>query len=457
MASHLNHIVVATDETVYIYSPSKSRLDNVPFEFPLEDILSRPPDTALMPGYGKNRAATLLVVPDLWLKHEFFAFQSQKMSLVDAFLERKLKASRPHLSKINRFFTFSFKASPADERGVNVFFLQEEKAFLVNDALTQAKLAPRWITTPALLWADRLRKTDPDFKRQGVLLLDLRQEHVFLYFFSGGEFLFSRRLTLPNGSGWGETLLYEINQSIYLYAQKAKSALNKICAAGDVDEIRESLAGKLDIPIHRLAAESTQAVLPRNLSFMEGVWHSGGIEIPSESYSVTDRAIRRELKWKPVQWCGIITAAVSIIALSGINLWLGNLLQDRMLTRSALMEKHSKPLADIEQMLDALSQRAGRMPTAHAFMQIGAAMTDSMRISEIKINHETSSLELSATINTDHVDRFRQSMKLFAANLNRRLELDHAISIEDMAFQVDDLKQSAGKTIYRFSLKAMIP
>ncbi len=458
MATHLNHIVVATDEKIHVFSPGGFRSNASPVEFSLEEISSLPTGMERLPGYGKNGARTLLVVPDLWLKQEFFAFQSQKNALVNAFLERKLKAAYPHLPQINRFFTFSLKEPSTEERGVTVFFLQEQKAFLLNGFLARAKLRPQWITTPALLWAERLLKIERDFKNQGVLLVDLRQEQVFLYFFSRGEFLFSRRLALADGSGRWESLLFEINQSIYLYAQKAKSVLNKICVAGDIEALQKSLSGKLDIPIHRLEPEGNGTSLPRDLSFLEGVWSSSGIGIPSEVYSITDRTIRHELKWKPVQWCGILTAAVSIIAFSSVNLWLDSLLQDKLRIQAALMEKHSQPLAEIEQALDALTHRAGHTPTAHALMHLDAALPESMLIREVKINHETSSMELSAAITADHIDRFRQSMKLFADNLSRQLDLNRAITIEDMAFQVDDLKvNNGGKTTYRISLKAIIP
>jgi hypothetical protein len=457
MAPRQYHIAAATDETVFFFPSEKLSIRTEPVRFSLEQISACTTDLARLAGQGKKGASAILVVPDLWLKQDFFSFQPQKKSLVNAFLERKLRTAYPHLPHIDRFFTFKLKGTSAEERGVNVFFLQEQNAFLLHEALVKAKISPRWITTPALLWADRLRKIIPDFTRQATLLTDLRREQTLLYFFYKGEFLFSRRLALPDEHDRWETLLFEINQSIYLFAQKTKSALGGIYLAGDTADFQKYAVEKLDLPIQTLKAQVTETALPPDLSCLAGVWSQAGVEAPSDFNSITDKTIRRELRWKPVQWCGILTAMVSILAFSCVNLWLDDLQQEKLQTRSLLMEKQSHSLSEIELALDALTRQAGRTPAAHTLMQIDAARPESMRIDELKIHHEQLNLYLSATINADHIDRVRHSMKLFAENLNRQLDLKRRVGIQDMVVQVDDLKQSAEKTTYRISLKATIP
>ncbi|MDZ7582178.1 MAG: hypothetical protein U5R30_16760 [Deltaproteobacteria bacterium] len=451
------NIVVATDETVYFFTPDNFGPPARPIEFSLAEMTSRSPNEPLPPHHGKNGAGVLLVVPDLWFKHEFFAFQSPKESLISAFLERKLRSAYPHLPQVDRFFTFRLKRKSAEERGVNVIFLQDEKGYLLHDFLVKAKLTPRWITTPALLWAERLRQIEPDFSRQGILLANLREERILLHFFFEGQLLFSRHLTLPDGSDRWDTLLFEINQSIYLYAQKTKSALNKICAAGDAAALKEQLSEKLDIPISFLEAGKAESALPRNLAFLQGVWTPEGVGTPSEVNSITDKNTRRELMWKPVQWCGIIAAVVSILLLAGENLWLERLLQNKLKSQTELMERRSYDPADIEMALAAVSEHARRMPSVYALARIDAAMPDSVRIDEVKIDPDNSSIELAATVSVDQIDRFRLTIHTLADNLNRQLNLSRAITMEDIVFQMDDVTKPSEKTNYRISLKAVMP
>jgi hypothetical protein len=455
MAQRPDNILVATDETLFVLPAGDAGAIDAPSELPLQEVLDRKAGENRFTCNRKNSGATLLVVPDVWLKYEFFPFQPQRESLAAAFIERKLLSLYPNLPEVSRFYTFSLKDGRPEGRGISVFFPHEEKAFRLIDALRSFKSEPRWITTPAFLWAKRLDQTDPNFLKRGTLLIDVKADLTLLYFYHQGEFLFSRSLLLPSKDGRAETLLFEINQSIYLYAQKTKSSLSHIWVTGDAVAFRTDLAPHLEVPYEEMENRNILA-LPPQLSFLDGVWSSGGVEVPSESGSITDRKIRTENKWKPVQWCGILTAIVSIAAFFAVGCWLEGRLLDEMQARSKLKEKSPWSLAAIEEALNLLSHRAERTPSAHVLMQIEAARPKSVLVQEVKLDLDLKGLELTAAVNVEHIDQFRHALWLFAENLNRNLKLGRAVRLEDFVFQADASPTRSGWTTFRVSLKAMI-
>lgn len=455
MAQRPDRILVATDETLFLFPGDDVGAIDKPAEFSMEEVLDGKTGVERFMRNGKNRAATLLVVPDIWMKYEFFPFQPQREALAAAFLERKLVSLYPNLPEVTRFYTFSVKDGQPEGRGISAFFPHEEKTFRLNDALRSMKSEPRWITTPALLWAERLRRTDPNFLKRGTLLVDIRADRTLLYFYHQGEFLFSRSLVMPSENGRAETLLFEINQSNYLYAQKTKSSLSHIWVAGDAAAFRTDVAAHIEVPFEEMETRSRRELPPR-LSFLDGIWPSDGIKAPSEFGSITDRKIRNENKWKPVQWCGILTAIVSIAAFTAVGFWLEGRLLDELRVKSKLTQKNASSLAEIEDALHLLSQHAERMPSAHVLMQIEAARPKSVLIQEVKLDLDLKGLELTAAVNAEHLDQFRHALKLFAENLNQGLKLRRAVRLEDFAFQADALRAPSGWSTFRVSVKAMM-
>ena len=85
----------------------------------------------------------------------------------------------------------------------------------------------------------------PDFHEGGKGLIHPISSECFLYFFSQGHYLFSRNIAIPDPqhgqSDIFSILTYEINQSIYLFSQKAKAEIDQLylvsSTKGDVLEL----------------------------------------------------------------------------------------------------------------------------------------------------------------------------------------------------------------------------
>jgi hypothetical protein len=446
-------LVAATDESVYFLEAGNPSQDGAWVELPLEQILTQGLKHGLLSGFRKSRARILFIAPDHWFQHDFFLFKSQKDSLIKPFLERKLKTAYPNLPSIQNFFSYVCRQRDVENRGVKAFFLHEEAGYRLYDVLCQADLPPRWITIPALLWAERLKVILPEFPAHGTLLVHPQENKAFLYFFFEGDFLFSRAVTLAEAEERWDGLLFEINQSLYLFAQKAKSDLSRIYLIGHDTNVQERLSEGLGRRVQLLAGEWKPAAAPKALSSLEGLLSGDGISPPDSIHSITHRKVQQELKWRPIQWAGTLIAVALSLFLIGELQWLEWQLQDASTVRSQLLRKQSMALTDYEAALDEVTEYARRPSSFHTIAKIAASLPEAVLINEIKINLDSPLLELVATVNADNIERFRHLLKLLTENLNRRLKLPQPIGIEDIMFQIEDLRSQPGKAYYKIAFK----
>ncbi len=455
MRMHLNPVFVATDEALYFFSPDDIRSDSGPTRLSLETLLDSPQAAEASLPRHRSGIGSLWIVPDIWLKHEFFPFQPLRESLACSFIERKLKSAYPHLPLLSRFYTFTFvsQGEPARERGLRVFFPQEEKIFRLYEVLQRLNLEPHWITSPALLWAQRLSRVEREFTKHGFLLIDVRGERVFLYFYHQGEFLFSRSLQMPAENARAENLLFEINQSNYLFAQKAKSSPQRIRTSGDAAELKAELEAHLETPIEPLEDPGGRS-LPSGVAFLQGLWSERGVETPPEPHRLTDKRVLEEQRWRPVQWCGILSALCSLLAFLFIGVFLERQLQNEMETQTVLRGHAARSLAEIEEMVDRLLQHSASPAAAEVIGGIEAARPSNIQLQEVKIDTDRRTLELAICVNVGEVEGLRHSVKAFAQNLNRRLRLRHPLGMDDFVLHPETLSAESAWKNFRLSLKA---
>jgi hypothetical protein len=66
-------------------------------------------------------------------------------------------------------------------------------------------------------------------------------------------------------------------------------------------------------------------------------------------------------------------------------------------------------------------------------------------------------LDVSATVYVDTVERFRSRLKLLIDALNRKFKLDPAMTIEDMVFNLEEMKSPSHQAHYKISWKILLP
>jgi hypothetical protein len=137
LANNKIRIIGATEKNVFFARSRNLNSGGSPgsAELPLAEFLSGKFDSRLISGFQDKRSRILLVVPDHWIKHDFFLFRSQKEGLIRPFIERKLKAAYPNLTSAQHFFNYSCRQKNIEGPGVRVFHLSEPRAFNLYAAL----------------------------------------------------------------------------------------------------------------------------------------------------------------------------------------------------------------------------------------------------------------------------------------------------------------------------------
>ncbi len=452
-----NRIIAATDKKIYFALSCDLIRSSELAELPLTQFLSDEFDRRSLAIFKETRSKILLIVPDHWFKHEFHLFKSQRESLIRPFIERKLKTSSPNLPLAQHFFNYSCRQSAMEGPGVRVFHLYEPVSYDLYAALCQTNLTPRWITTPALLWEERFNNQVPEFGTQASLLIHLHPHEAYLYFYAQGDFLFSRGVTLPDSGERWDALIFEVNQSIYLFSQKAKTDLNKIYLIGKETSFQERLSDFLARPVQIIPAAGAATALPRELAALEGLLETNGVSAPGDAHSITHRRIQQEVKWRPVQWVGALVAAVLLVFFIGEHQWLEERLLDEISVRSRMRQQQPMALADYDAALVELTEDAKRPSAAHTILNMVSSLPEDVLINEIKMDADVLRLDLAATVYADTIDRFRQLLKNLIENLNRRLNLSPPITIEDMTFNMEEMKNQTAKAHYKIACKINLP
>jgi hypothetical protein len=450
-------VIAATDKKVYFTPGGDSIRNNAAAELPLAQFLSNEYDPRLLSIFQETRTKILLIVPDHWFKHEFHLFKSQRESLIRPFIERKLKAAYPNLPLAQHLFNYSWRQKAIEGPGVRVFHLYEPVSCELYEALARANLTPRWVSTPALLWEERFNLQLPEFATQAALVIHLHPHEASLYFYAQGDFLFSRSVALPESDERWDALLFEVNQSIYLFSQKAKTDLNKIYLIGKEPSFQDRLSDFLSRPVQAVPATAAATALPRELAALEGLLEANGASAPGDAHSLTHRRIQQALKWRPVQWTGMLVAAMLLVFFIGEQQWLQERLMDEISARSRMRQQQPMALADYDAALVELTEDAKRPSAAHAVLNIVSSLPEEVLINEVKMDSDALRLDLAATVAADTVDRFRQVLKSMIENLNRRLHLSPPITIEDMTFNMEEMKTASAKAHYKIACKINLP
>ena len=420
---------------------------------PLAQFLSEECDPTMMTAFGEPRAPLLLVIPDHWVKHDFFLFKSQKESLIRPFIERKLKTAHPGLPSAQDFFSYGCRQKTLEGPGVRVFHLSEPTAFELYAALSRNHLTPRWITTPALLWEERFNRQVPEFEGQAALVIHLQRHEGFLYFYHQGDFLFSREVTLPQSSERIDALLFEINQSIYLFSQKAKSDLQAVYLIGDEAGFRERLSDLLGRPVQTAPGISAGKGVPRELSALDGLLDPDAVLTPAEAHCITHRRIQQQVKWRPVQWAGMLVAGALLAGFAVEHHWLEERVAEEMVVRNRMRQQQAMSLADYDAAVVELTDDLSRPSPAHLIFNVVASLPEGASVLELKVDAEAAHLDLAAIVRAESIERFRQQLRILIDNLNRRLRPENPITMEDVVFSMQEAKRQVARTDYKITCK----
>lgn len=459
-AKKLKAIVVVHNDSLYwVTCGSADQSCSGMTQLPLEELLGDPGAIDRLAHEAKGNHQSLWIVPDHWFGMERYPFQSDKSSLIVPFLERKLTAAHPELKQVRQFFNYLRTAVPGGGQELLAYFLQEEKAYRLYASMDKAQLAPRYITTPAFLWVDRLRRVSPEFGQEGTLLIHVGSAECLLYFYFKGNYLFSRNVLLSEGPDRMEALAFEINQSLYMFSQKSKSELSRIfvlVAASDSPEAFSQALGREVVDLAPLLA-SHPTVEIEAIPLLKGLLPEAYMFSRPPFFSVTQREARRVLAWEPVQRAGLVIGAAILLPLMGLNLLLGHMLRSDAEDRANIRRQANSAaigLMQYQSALDQVLQARQRPECAETVRRVLACIPSSMRVRELALTlEELPAVTLKAVVRARDADQLKAAMGQLVAGLKSRFELPVDFGLNHIAVSLEPQADGNAAPVYQIALR----
>lgn len=456
----------AENDFLIFHAPGKGSAWKQLASIPLQDFMSGDLDNSEIPEtLRKRNKLSLLIVPDYWMGTSLYQLQSRKKSIIDVFISRKLQSEFPTIPEIHNFFTYSFFQDELGKNCIHTSFLQEPAAFTLFDRLTKIGLSPYRITSGALLWEQKLGKTAPDFNTVGTALLHFNTNGCLQYYFDSGRFLFSRftefQVQTPDGERDYNEIIYEVTQSMHLYAQKTKSDISTFYLASSEEEKAppvELISEHLEKDTVNLCEESSLSSFSKDLTCLSeceatlSLIRKGKI---AGIAGLSHRMRQRDLEWRPAQRTGIFIGLLFVIIL-GTELF--QLRQMDAAARSSLpgagektIELRNALLLKFNGDLDTvIEQRDWPNPTLLT-KRISASIPKSAWLREVHINMEDpAGVTISSTFDAKDIDELSSNLVRFLEDLHASIPGSGDVTLNDLKIARPETAISSASVQSRF-------
>jgi hypothetical protein len=428
------------------------------FRLPLDQVLNDEKVALQMPDWLKGNHKSLCIVPDHWFGSQSYAFQSRKPSLIEPFLERKLAAAFPGQEAIRHFFNYRHEGGHKEQNLFALFF-QEDKGYQLYTVLCRLNHCPGHITAPAFLWEERLGQVASDFSQQGTLLIHLTDQECHLYFYFKGHYQFSRSVMVLDAGADLDALGFEINQSLYMFSQKAKSDLERIYMLGNAPQCQARLGeilGRDIIDLKPLAAEPSDNVATPEIAVLEGLLHKPQMGSGAHFFGVMHRQVKRAMEWRPVQWAGIVLGLLLLIGLGGEHFalqWMHAeaLNEYRTIQHNLTTDTSGMQLTEYADTLEQVLGMARRAELAEAAFRMPADFPAQVHLKQLDLRFESApTLQVTALVQARSVDELQSILNRLIVQMKDKFKSARAITLNDIDIGLD--QPGDGKTADRYQI-----
>lgn len=427
-----------------------------------------------LPAAGAGpRGFRLLIVPDHWFGELDFAFQSRKPSVVASFAKRQLQTAHPELPLIEAFYATRFNRGESQNQRLSIAYMQEPQGYQLYERLEDCGLVPHLITTPALLWEHKLRGQLDEFADGGRCLIQMVGQCCFLYFFSGGWFLFSRSITLPDLSLSPDErfggLVYELNQSFYLFAQKAKADLAGIyLVSPHVDDpaLLTNLLGREVKPLVLGAGQGEPVFTAQESDSPVAAFMAEAFALGNGFRGIAHRRLKRELDWKPVQTAAVVIGVVTLltIAAESLFLWRGFARGESRAGASAVSDAAAtEMLAGFNDALAFISAEARKPSAAETVAAVMRSLPAGTRIKTLALEiAERPGLRLEGVTAAPGPEAFETRLVSLLDRLNQGFNISPPLGLQDVVCHPEGNESGAvalagEQDVYAFALEFELP
>ncbi|RPH49679.1 MAG: hypothetical protein EHM85_13010 [Desulfobacteraceae bacterium] len=431
---------------------------------PFPDALSTDGLSISIPAEAKKLKEIILVLPDYVAGNSIYPFTSEKRSIAEPFIRRKLTETFPASPDISEFFNFSNFKTAMEPASIYAFYLKESIAFLVYNRLSEAGLRPDRITTPGYIWQDKIAKNADHESGKSFCIIHPLVDECQLYFYVNGNFLFSRTIKLPGPSEGNkeklDALAFEISQSLYLFSQKVKSEISTfyIVPSTDIDE--KGLSEKIGKNIQSIVTDSKEILTAGNKNLMPGPFSAFSLaDIDSTTIpAISHRAVVMEKFWHTVQLTGIITGVLTLILLCAETAYFSYWSNRNILPKTASMSKDINDnrmiVGHYNEMLDLVMNERERPDPADIIAGIALSLPEKVTARELLFNLDApSQVVIKGIVRADGPDSIKLTLSEMVEGLTLNLKPNRPPVIGDIGFDmegsaVDQLIQG-----YKFHIK----
>jgi hypothetical protein len=451
-------LIAIHNDRIFWLSTAQADMGRCLFQLPLETVMDDGIEMSSFPESLKGNNKFLCLVPDHWFGMESYPFKSQKPSLIEPFLKRKLSSSHPDQNAISQFFNYIYHPANGTSDNLYAYFLHDEKAYRINRALRKANLAPLGFTTPAFLWEDKLKKTSNLFNQDGSLLVHMCDQECRLCFYFNGSYLFSRSVVLPDDGERIGAITYEINQSLYLFSQKTKSELKQIYLLAAEPSFGEALSealGRELIDCDALLPASQNNLAIPEVPFLSRLLVKGHLTKRTPVFSVMHRQVKRHLEWKPVQMTGIAVGLVLVILLVCEAIFLSSMRRtaedDHRVLQKQMRASNDVVLTDYEVAFEQVMQRIDRPSCADTVLLTMTSLPANVWLKELDMDVASSpAVKVTALVDARDTDHLRRTLTQLVTKVKTTFKNTPALSINDI-----DVESTSGddhQTAFRFKI-----
>jgi len=387
-------------------------------------------------GEVKGSHNELLVVPDFWIGVKFYPISSGKRSVVEPFIKRKLRSDEPDVTEVENFFDYVKVHNDQGQEGAQVYHFQEAFFSRLYQRLADCGLSPRRVTTPGLLWEEKLTGLVPDFSSGATFLAHLVDSECFFYFFHHGRYVFSRDISISENLPVDDridALSFEIDQSRFLFSQKTKAEIDRICLAssGQIPISASLLAGRLGRDVSTLPIGVPTDALSKTEE-LHALQHFSAKElaISSKQLNLSHRLVRQELEWRPVQVSGLTIGIVALLILMAqaffLQWWPAKEWRQVDSRKQAQMRQS---LRTYNSNLDQILQESRRPVFSDVITRLAVALPDNLRLVSFAIlSQPQSALELEARVQAANAEQFKKTLSRLSDNI--KAEFGPAVSLD---------------------------
>lgn len=294
----------------------------------------------------------------------------------------------------------------------------------------------------------------PDFDDNGKCFIELLDNIYHLYFFFEGNFLFSRSIPLadlPADSPDNlQAITYELNQSLYLFSQRAKAEVNNIYLLSSETVTVGSLSEALGREIKDLSSlfSKPQDTHTSNDStgLIDGYVLSHYL-LKNQFLFVSHKKLKKELEWRPVQSVGIAIAILLCLLLGMESIFLHKWSRQNQVSaihREGVEAGNTKQkIRQYNEALDTLIEDADRRRPKEVIAKIARSLPLQIRMQEIFFKNGTApELEFKGVAKVLGSELLKGSLSVLIANLNKNLRPRRPLTIPDIDIEHDKKKQS---------------